>query len=121
VGVAGCFELCGGEGGASGAKEKKMSMFKNCSECGGCMMSANAGSVCFSCRELGNDDGEVTHHDLVRCPHCKHLHSVSKDLDGEGFDEDDNEITCHECNKDFTFRTSISYSFESPALASEDD
>ncbi len=47
----------------------------------------------------------------LECPYCCADLNVNHD-DGFGFEEDvAHEMDCHECQKTFTFQTSISYSY----------
>lgn len=47
----------------------------------------------------------------LECPYCGHEQDVCHD-DGFGFEEDvAHEVECHECEKNYVFHTSISYSY----------
>lgn len=52
----------------------------------------------------------------INCPYCNHGQEVCHD-DGQGYEEDYfHEMQCYECDKHFTFLTSISFYYE-PAKA----
>lgn len=49
--------------------------------------------------------------DDLQCPYCDADNEVCHD-DGAGYSEDQrHEMTCHACDKSFTFTTSISFSY----------
>ena len=48
----------------------------------------------------------------IECPYCKHEQDINHD-DGYGYSEDEiHQQTCGNCDKTFTFTTSISFSYE---------
>ena len=48
----------------------------------------------------------------IECPYCGHEQEVCHD-DGQGYSEGQlHEMDCYECEKTFTFSTSISYHYE---------
>lgn len=47
----------------------------------------------------------------INCPYCDTELEVCHD-DGQGYNEDYNEMQCDNCNKTFTFTASVSYYYE---------
>ena len=75
--------------------------------------------MCYDCKSLENDKNEVEHDHFVRCPHCRVAFDPIGDEGYEFYHDGEHEIYCHECDKQFTFITHVSFSFESPALEGE--
>jgi transposase-like protein len=46
-----------------------------------------------------------------RCPHCGESHSVSENEWWRLYEEGEHEVTCPDCDGDFTVSTSVTYSF----------
>jgi hypothetical protein len=77
--------------------------------------------LCHSCDALKNGEGEVSHHDCVRCPKCGSMWSPCEgdnyDLLGDG----EHDVTCCECEHEFEITTTIMYKFTSPARIANGD
>lgn len=58
------------------------------------------------------EPGEVTHTELIRCPHCR---DVSRSVEYEA------DVWCSACGKEFHVSTRITYRYTSPPLESEAD
>ena len=98
---------------------------EKCMTCGTLMMvlslfgntPKNYARECGNCKALKEDKDPVSHSDRVRCPKCKYVREVDWE---DGIHEDgEHGLTCEECDTDFTIQTTISFSFESPALIEE--
>jgi hypothetical protein len=72
--------------------------------------------TCGSCRDLAEDDGEVSHDERVRCPACKHTWNPRDNEEYDLLEDGEHSTTCGECGHDFEVSTSISWTFQSPAL-----
>lgn len=72
--------------------------------------------LCYSCRDLDEDLGEVDSDDFIRCPHCREQSRVHDGENYSMFEDGEHEVSCDSCGKDFTVSTSVSYSFSSPAI-----
>lgn len=73
--------------------------------------------LCQTCKRFDSNDGEVDHHEYIRCPKCKARQTIDYDSHGsEVYQEGDHEVMCNQCDYRFTIETTVSYSFESPAL-----
>lgn len=52
----------------------------------------------------------------VQCPYCEKYQEVCHD-DGQGYEEGlDHEMSCVDCDREFTFETSISYDYEAKKI-----
>ncbi len=73
--------------------------------------------ACPSCTALACDKAEVSSDRYARCPKCRH----SWDPFNNGFapNEGENELSCPECEHDFTLDVGVTYTFRSPALIPE--
>ncbi len=76
-----------------------------------------------NCEPLVYDDGECYSSDGIPCPHCHY--TIEDDLfeiDGAYAEADgtEGETCCPKCGKDFTFTTSVSYSWKTKAEAKND-
>lgn len=95
----------------------------NCGEvCFRCEAHIHFGSgggkqLCYECKELDDENGEVTHGSRVRCPHCSYVMDVAESELFELYEDGDHDINCDDCGKEFTVVTSVSHSFESPELS----
>ena len=77
-------------------------------------------SQCRSCMELATSRNEVTHKDSYRCPRCRKIHKVRGGDNYELYEGGgEHTVTCWQCEHAFTIQTSVTYSFESPALIPE--
>lgn len=65
---------------------------------------------CNSCKSLKNGDEDVSHNDLLRCPHCGKLEDVHNDH-YDLFEEGEHQFRCYECDKNYLVQTRVSYSF----------
>jgi hypothetical protein len=73
--------------------------------------------LCGSCEKMDSEKGEVSHDTDLRCPKCGFLMNVNDyDLWEIGIWEDgEHEVSCVECECEFTVTTNMSHSFDSPA------
>jgi hypothetical protein len=69
---------------------------------------------CYDCRML-EEPKELSHPYEVRCPKCGYHWKVGDSDDYELYEDGEHEVSCAECNTDFTVTTYVSYSFVSPA------
>jgi hypothetical protein len=85
-----------------------------CRECGRYITFAKGyPSLCYECKSLQDDKGEVCHDNYIRCPYCKSLsEGYHEDLRGEG----EHTVTCYECEKNFEVSVEYSVTYTSPAL-----
>src|SRR5512141_2687507 len=72
--------------------------------------------LCYSCKEMDTSAEEVDSEDYIRCPYCSHRMSVHDGDSYDLFEDGHHDVSCGECGKDFEVKTSVSYSFESPAM-----
>lgn len=85
-----------------------------CQECGTFILTPlGHPSSCNCCLDLARNNGEATHEKWVRCPACNY-HIDPNDDYFELFEEGENEVSCPECEYDFTVSTHVSHSFTSP-------
>ena len=88
---------------------------KECRHCGGfILLPQGIPTLCDACKEIEQDSSEVTHGSQLRCPHCGASFHYSTD-DYDLYDEGEHNVSCPECDQDFTITTSVTYSFTSPA------
>ena len=79
-----------------------------------------ADGLCYDCRCMKNDNGEVDHHDYIRCPKCKNVVDAYEVYEGELNEEGEHEAWCDECNHEYTISTRVEFTFTSPALLKKD-
>lgn len=60
-------------------------------------------------REMQDED-DCSHEDSVICPYCGHKQDPSDGF-GVNNDDDTNELACERCDKDFTVKLHVSYSY----------
>lgn len=109
------------EGGTVNWKTYKAAQKANgeiCSQCSAHIMLGGGGyeQLCYDCKNLITDKKSVTHEEYIRCPHCEFRHQPSECDMYEAYQDGDHEVDCHSCGERFEFSTSVSYSFESPAV-----
>ena len=76
--------------------------------------------TCYDCRVMKSDVGEVDHTKFLRCPYCRHVWNW---LDTDQYDDHQDgtrEAQCPKCEDEFTFRTLVTYRFESPAIITQE-
>lgn len=89
-----------------------------CFRCGQYIVMGGGGKqLCYDCKEMDSEEGDVRHHSRVRCPHCKHVMDVCDSELYELYEDGDHDIYCGECGKEFTVVTTVTHSFESPELS----
>jgi len=71
---------------------------------------------CRSCKNMDEDDGEIDHDSIIRCPKCRETVTVADTDMWELYSEDDHDVSCPECDHEFKVVTSVSYSFCSPEI-----
>lgn len=93
---------------------------EKCRDCGAYITYGGNGYsvLCYECKNLTKDD-EVTHHSLLRCPHCAWIRGVDEDY--HLYEEGEQEVCCYECNKSFEVSVRATYTFTSPALEKEEN
>ena len=75
-------------------------------------------NICGECYALDRPDA-LEHSTLLRCPLCRH--TWHPDFEESVWEEGSNEVFCPECDYCFTVTTTISFSFECPALQQQGD
>ncbi len=104
---------------------------KKCYKCGAYIMLSGisffgrperiAGpSLCMSCRSLPNKE-EITHESFIRCPKCGHSWNPRDNENYEIYEDGDHNVCCPECDHDFEIFTSVTFTFRSPELISEQE
>lgn len=81
-------------------------------------------TLCGSCKSMDKDSGEVTHDNMIRCPHCGHQSDISQwdcDYGEEKYTEGEHEVYCDGCTETFTIQTHVSYSYTSPPMLEKGD
>lgn len=78
-------------------------------------------TLCSQCQSSDLKPAEELHHQVyVRCPFCGHRWApYDVACDGGGSDpmyEGEHDVTCYECNKEFTIRTYVEHHFYSPPM-----
>jgi DNA-directed RNA polymerase subunit RPC12/RpoP len=79
--------------------------------------------LCGSCKVMDQDEGEITHDDFIRCPHCGHQDRITDwdcDYGREKYEEGEHEVYCRECDKEFEITTHVSYSYTSPPMKKDE-
>jgi uncharacterized CHY-type Zn-finger protein len=76
--------------------------------------------MCNGCKDLGEDDGEVTHDSFIRCPKCRHSMNASDSEKYDLYREGEHTTSCGVCGYDFTVSTNVSFTFTSPAIGEDD-
>lgn len=75
--------------------------------------------LCHECKAIEENKDSVDSSKYIRCPKCRNSWSPYDrehyDLYGDG----EHQVMCQDCDHEFEVRTSVSYSFESPALLPE--
>jgi uncharacterized C2H2 Zn-finger protein len=104
----------------SAANKARITNGETCQKCGGYVTCLPSGTLtlCYSCRQLADDPGEVTHDAFIRCPKCGHEEDTSQ-LDSDSgyiFEAGETDWACSECGHVFTVSTDVSYSFTSPEM-----
>jgi len=102
-------------------KEERKKSGKECYQCGAYIIFGGKGyrELCYDCRLLRDDTSETTSDNYIRCPKCKGLSLVH---DGDHYDlyeEGEHDITCLDCGHEYQIETSVTYSFQSPAVLGE--
>lgn len=77
--------------------------------------------LCPACKKLEEDDGEVWSDDYVRCPKCSTTWQPYESEQYELLGDGSHDVTCSNCDHDFTVSTSISWSFNSPPRVQEEN
>jgi uncharacterized C2H2 Zn-finger protein len=73
-------------------------------------------SLCYDCKTLDRDDGEVTSDKLIRCPKCGHQYEAYVDCDDARIMSDgEHDVLCPKCDHEFEIVTHVSFCFQSPA------
>jgi DNA-directed RNA polymerase subunit RPC12/RpoP len=78
-------------------------------------------TLCSSCKALQDSKSSISHDTYIRCPKCKTSYLPDAFREYSVFEEGEHDIDCPKCGYFFIIETTISYSFESPALDDEDD
>jgi len=90
---------------------------ERCITCGALIIFANGTRAeCRSCKRVNDDDGEIDHDSIIRCPKCRETFTVADTDMWELYSEDDHDVSCPECDHEFNVVTSVSYSFCSPEI-----
>lgn len=80
--------------------------------------SRPAPDQCFDCKSIEGDDDEISTDDRARCPRCRHTQAYHDD-NYEWCSDGEHAVTCGNCGYDYEISTSVSFSFESPAMLPE--
>lgn len=78
-------------------------------------IARHAATLCWQCKELDNPE-TLRHNHFLRCPKCKHVWFAHDVWESSIYEKGEHELTCLECDHDFTVETQVSYSFKSPAM-----
>jgi len=79
-----------------------------------------AKDICYDCKQIAEDDGEITTDDKARCPRCRHAMSLHDD-NSHWYEDGGHDVTCDHCGYDFRIVSSISVSIESPEMLPESE
>ena len=77
--------------------------------------------LCYDCKALASDGGEVASPKYVRCPACGHSFDPYDGELYELFTEGEHDVVCPECGHEFEVTTTVSYTFRSPGLTGKDE
>lgn len=103
-----------------GYRKAEIAAGDRCYKCGSMIIFGRGyRDQCASCKSLEEDKGEVWHDDKVRCPKCRHLMQVHGSELYDLYDEGEHDVSCQNCDHDFTVSTRVSHSFQSPELIEE--
>jgi DNA-directed RNA polymerase subunit RPC12/RpoP len=86
-----------------------------CTRCGTFIFAKQPGE-CVDCARLGRP-AQVDHPHYVRCPACMHVWSPYHHEQYEVLHDGEHEISCHQCDHEFTVSTRVTFTFTSPARA----
>jgi Zn ribbon nucleic-acid-binding protein len=97
-----------------------MSGYGLCKECGSATFPPILGNgpakdICYDCKQIAEDDGEIVTGDKARCPKCRHTMSIHDD-NSHWYEDGGHDVTCDNCGYDFRIVSSISVSIESPKM-----
>lgn len=72
---------------------------------------------CYYCRNLRDNPEEAEHPRCIRCPYCRYIEEVVPDGDRcYLYEDEEHDVECTECGKEYQITTHVSYSFESRAI-----
>lgn len=83
-----------------------------------CTCAPGHEQLCYECKDIAKPD-ELDHSSYVRCPSCGHAWNPGECDDYECFGDGEHRVQCGECDHCFEISTSVSYSFQSPAMLKE--
>jgi hypothetical protein len=97
-------------------RKARVAAGEECPECSGFNPHAKGAGpqLCYDCRSLREDRGEVSHDRCIRCPKCGEVRD--EDLPG---DDGSHEMSCDSCGHDYTIKVLVSWTYVSPPM--EDD
>ncbi len=72
--------------------------------------------LCDDCKGLDSNEGEVSHDTLLRCPKCRETMDIQHMEQGDLSMDGDHNVSCDDCDHEFTIVTNVSWSFQSPEL-----
>ncbi len=78
-------------------------------------------TLCHNCKEVEDSKDEVWHDELVRCPKCGRTWKPYESEDYHLLADGEHSATCNECDHSFEISTTISFSFNSPAMIQEEE
>jgi len=109
-------------------REYEVGIGKRCYQCGALIYVCHGRvqtRMCVSCKDLNEKhDRDVTHDDFVRCPRCGNRDKISDwdcDYGDEKYMDGEHEITCGECDHEYTITTHCSYCYTSPKMLTEEE
>lgn len=79
-----------------------------------------AKDICYDCKQIAGDDGEICTDDKARCPKCRNTMSLHDD-NSDWYEDGGHDVTCDHCGYDFRIVSSISVSIESPEMLPESE
>lgn len=86
-------------------------------------LNRNAGkkTLCNSCREAHGSTDSIQHNKLIRCPKCNELFEPVVFRDFDIYEEGEHDLDCPKCKYFFIVETTVTYTFESPAMMDLED
>ena len=95
----------------------KAAQQRNGESCTGCgkylALPTGKPETCHQCDELKKPSESFSHDEYVRCPHCLHFWRPRDHETYAVFEDGEHDIYCHQCDKEFTVSTHISFSWTS--------
>lgn len=78
-------------------------------------------TLCSLCKSMSKSPESVQHDKFIRCPKCNEVFEPIAFIDFDIYEEGEHDLDCPKCKHFFIIETTVTYTFESPALVDEED